>query len=81
MSNTAVEVLDFLEEFDAAYFIWTEMGDSLGIEVAIVMVTDSEILFNKIARQCTTMEKSFTIGLKATRAAYADKKISNILIG
>ena len=81
MSNTAVEVLYFLEEFDAAFVIRTDMGDSWGIEIAIVMVTDSEILFNKVVRQRTTMEKRFTIGLKVTRAEYADKKISNILIG
>lgn len=81
-STTAGEALAFVDGFDAAFALRADMQQALGRDIPIIMLTDSQILFNVLTRKRTTSEKRLMIDLKVARAAYANKEISNVaLIG
>ena len=79
-STTAAESLAFAEGFDAAYAIRADLQRILNKVIPIIMLTDSEILFNVITRRRTTTEKRLMVDLHIARAAYAGREISNIAL-
>lgn len=79
-STTAGESLAFANGFDAAYAIQADIARMLQKKPPIFMLIDSEILFNIITRRRLTTERRMMIDLQATRNAYANREISNILL-
>ncbi len=79
-STTAGEGLAFADGFDMSYTMREDMQQAVGKQIPIVMITDSQILFNIITRRRTTTERRMMIDLKAARDAYAKREISNIAL-
>ena len=79
-STTAAEALAFANGFDISYAIQADLGRILRTEPPIVIITDSEILFNILTRRRLTTERRMMVDLLATRNAYANQEISNILL-
>ena len=79
-STTAGEALAFSEGFESAFALRADLIDILQYELPLIMLTDSEILFKIITRRRTTSERRLIIDIRAARAAYSEREISNIFL-
>ena len=79
-STTAAEALAFATGFDACFAIQADLSKILQATIPIVMITDSQILFNILTRRRLTTERRMMVDLLATRNSYANREISNILL-
>ena len=79
-STTAAEALAFAAGFDNAFALHHDLQCILHCVLPLVMVTDSEILFNIITRRRITAEKRLMIDLLAARQAFDDRVITNIVL-
>lgn len=57
-----------------------EFESILRTTIPVIVLTDSEMLFNIITRRRPTTEKRLMIDLRAVREAYQDRSISNIAL-
>ena len=74
----AGETLAFVDAFDNAYILRNDLERMLGISMPLLMLTDSEQLFNVLTRARYTTEKRLMVDISATREAYSDHTITNI---
>ena len=79
-STTAGEGLAFADGFDISYAAREDLQHALGKNIPILMLTDSQILFNIITRRRTTTERRMMVDLKSIREAYAKREIANIAL-
>lgn len=64
----------FADSFDQAYSLRHDLRQMLGIELPLMMLTDSDSLFKVITSSSSvTSEKRLMIDLRATREAYERK--------
>jgi hypothetical protein len=55
-----------------------DLQELLGMTMAMMILTDSEPLFNVITRECITTEKRLMLDLAAARESYRRREIDNI---
>ena len=79
-STTAGEGLAFADGFDCAFAIREDLHCTIGRRIPIIMLTDSEILFNIITRRRLTTERRMMVDLKSIRDAYENREIANVAL-
>ena len=79
-STTTGEALAFAAGFDASFAIQKDLSMMLGRRIPIIILTDSEILFNSIIRRRCTTERRLMVDLYIARAAFEAQEISNIAL-
>jgi hypothetical protein len=77
-SALTAEALSFVAGFDFAYLLKADLQELLGKTIPMLILTDSEPLFNIITRERFTTEKRLMIDLAAARESYRRKEIANI---
>lgn len=77
-SIMAGEVCAFMDAFDAAYMLRSDMQEILGVEIPLLMFTDSKQLFDAMTKGRRTTEKRLMIDVSAARQAYRRFEISAV---
>jgi hypothetical protein len=77
-SALTAEALAFVAGVDFALLLKADLQELLGKAVPMLVLTDSEPLFNIITRERLTTEKRLMIDLAAIRESYRNLEISNI---
>jgi hypothetical protein len=77
-SVLAAEAIAFAEGFDQGYTLKNNLKESLGINVPLLMLTDSKTLFDVITKASYTQEKRILIDLAAAREGYRRRDIDDI---
>ncbi len=79
-SSTSIEALAFAEGFDHVFAIKADLVTIIKKSIPLIMLTDSEILFNTLTRRKTTTERRLMLDLRIARSAYSEREISNIAL-
>eukprot|EP00171_Calliarthron_tuberculosum_P005703 IDg5703t1 len=74
----ASETLAFADSFDSAHTIKHDLQQALGKRIPLLMLTDSQALFDVLTRSNYTTEKRLMIEIAAARQAYNEKETDNI---
>jgi hypothetical protein len=77
-SALTAEALPLVAGFDFAYLLKANLQEILVKEISLVILTDSERIFNTITRERLTTEKRLMIDLSASRESYRRPKIASI---
>ena len=76
----AAETMAFADSFDSAFIIKHDIERALGRSLPLLMLTDSQALFDVLTRARYTTEKRLMIDIAAARQAYSSKEIDNIAL-
>lgn len=68
----------FMDAFDAAFTLRTDMARTLGRKLKVYAYTDSKQLFDAITKGKRTLEKRLSIDIAAARHAYMKFEIARI---
>jgi hypothetical protein len=79
-SSMASEVLAFTDGLDAGYILKMELERMLGSPMPLLMLTDSQALFDVISKNLRTTERRLELDILAARKAYAAREMNNILL-
>lgn len=79
-STTPGEAIAFSEGFDSAFIIQHDLEAILRQPISIIMLADSEILFNIFTRNRQTSEKRVTIDIRVAREAHNERVMYNIAL-
>jgi hypothetical protein len=77
-SCMAAETLAFVDAFDNALLLKHDLQRILGKELHLLMLTDSQSLFDVVTRSKYPTEKRLQIDLAGIREAYDNREIANI---
>lgn len=74
----AAETLAFTEAFDCAYLLKHDLQAILKRDLPLLMLTDSQQLFDVLTRSRYTSEKRLMVDISAAREAFEQSLISNV---
>ena len=79
-STMAAETMAFADAFDSAFILRHDLERAIGRKIPLLMLTDSQALFDVLTRAKYTSEKRLMIDIEVARNAYAKKEIDNIAL-
>lgn len=77
-SSTTAETLALVDAFDAAFLLRHDLQQILRCEIPLLLLTDSQIVFETLVSKRTTAERRLMIDLAALREAYDRRDVANI---
>ena len=79
-STIATETMAFAEAFDSAFILKYDIEKAMGRKIPLLMLTDSQALFDVLTRAKYTSEKRLMIDIEAARQSYSNKEIDSIAL-
>jgi hypothetical protein len=74
----ASETLAFAQGFESAFLIRHDLENLLGKTIPLIILTDSNALFDILTRNKSSTERRLMVDVAAVREAYHDLTISNV---
>jgi hypothetical protein len=77
-SSLAGETLAMSEGFDTAFILRHDLQEMTGLDIQLLIMTDSKSLFDIITRRQHTTEKRLMVDIAAIREGFSRREIANV---